>query len=656
MLAVLGGFFLILFGRFFFLQVIRGDYFYHSMIENRRQIRYFLGERGRILDRNGTVLAKNRQSRDIAVVMARILVYEGGSWRRDMQLFKRLVYNLSRLLKTDQRVIWEKLDEIHRKITRKPFVFKGETIHDAIVLFRDVDHNIASEIEINRYRAAGDPESVHMIERYPGIEITTRKLRLYPEGRDVCHIIGYTGKISEEEEELFYRKEVHETDRIGKCGIERYYEEKLHGLVGTMMVDKFIENKEIQYEPIKVEVPETGEKLTLTVDTRLQKIVSQVFRDYEKTFEGVLRGACVILDPQNGEVLAMVSYPQYETNLFIPSISEREFNALLRHPGKPLLNRCIRGYPPGSTFKPILAIASIAEGIDIGKVTCVGEISLGRARFKCWKWKTGGHGDMDLRGSIRESCNVYFYRLGKELGIDTIHEYADMFGFGKTTGIDFEYEAAGINPSKEWKRTNGYGGWVPGDTLNTSIGQGFMNASPLQVALATAMIATGGKYIRPHLLKGRYEGHPKERERIMGTGFSLVREAMHEVTMDERGTAYGSFSMLSGLGVDSAGKTGSAEVGDEEEKTHSWYCGFCPYHDPGLAYSLIIENGGHGSEAAVPMMASILRLVYQHGELMRDLGIKPNLTREPAEEIPFENGTDVPEPEDNTEPAPVIID
>lgn len=661
LLIGLGGLFLILIGRFFFLQVVRGDYFYRSVIENRRQIQYFLGERGRILDRNGKVLAKNRQSRDIAVVMARLMKYRAGSYRRNMKLFRRLVRNLSILLNIDRKTIWNRLDEIHRKITRKPFVFRGETIHDAIVLFEDVGREIASEIELNRFRAAGSGMSVRMIDRYPGVEIISRKLRIYPFGRDACHIIGYTGKISPEEEELFYRKEVHETDRIGKCGIERYYEERLHGLVGQKMVDKYIENKEIHYDEIKVDVPEKGETLTLTIDIRLQQIVSRVFRECETSFPEGLKAACVMLNPRNGEVLAMVSFPQYDLNLFIPSILQKEFDTLLEHPGKPLLNRCIRGYPPGSTFKPIVAVASLGEAVDIGTVTCMGSLSLGsgrsRAVFRCWK--TYGHGEVELRAAIRESCNVYFYKLGMALGIKGIHKYADMFGFGHKTGIGLEQEMSGINPSKEWKRSKGYGGWVPGDTLNASIGQGFVSATPLQVALATAMISTGGVYIRPHLLKGRYEHLFREKDRAVDVYIAPVRKAMHEVTTDEGGTAYSSFRMLEGLGVDSAGKTGSAEVGGNR-RTHSWYCGFCPYNDPVLAYSVIIENGGHGSEAAVPVMASILRNVYQDEGLRKGLGINPSFNRQPAEDneetVHLEHDADNADETDDSEPVEIIIE
>ncbi len=650
LLLALAFFFFILVSRFFYLQLLQGDDYLKAVMENRIQIQYFKSERGRILDRNGVVLAKNRQTKDIAVVMSRILDRVSGQYRFNKESH-RMVKNLADVMGIHESEIWDKLEIVFAKITRKPFVFKGETIHDAITIFIDIPENIVREIEVNRYRNVTENDTVILEDRFPGIEISTTQVRIYPFGSETCHIVGYTGKMSPSEQDLFSRHDIHEIDRVGKCGIERYYEEKLHGLFGKRMVEKIIEDKKIKYRPIKVEDPEPGLTLQLTLDIRLQKYVIEGFRDFEKRAGHPVKGACVILNPQNGEVLAMVSYPLFDLNSFMPSISSAEFRKIITDPGKPLINRCLRGYPPGSTWKPMVSIAAEVEHVSIPNVVCMGSITVGSGRssmrFRCWK--SMGHGEMDKIGALRESCNVYFYELGRTIGPEVIHKYADFFDFGRQTGIDLmrtpEYEYPGINPSPEWKRSTGRGGWSIGDTLNTSIGQGFVSASPLQIASYTGVIGTEGKKARPHLLRNKYDALVIEDRQILSPSvFYNTRRGMHQVTMDVRGTAYKSFRSIQALGIDSAGKTGSAEVGGNR-RTHSWYCGFAPFYEPVLSYAIVVENAGHGSDAAVPIMADILGKASRNEKLRKDLGLIKKMYFVPEEKLPGINPDYIDKPE-----------
>ncbi|MFH1709383.1 MAG: penicillin-binding protein 2 [Planctomycetota bacterium] len=644
LLLGLGVAFLVLVGRFFYLQIIRGDHYLSVVRENRRQIEHFKSQRGRILDRNGAVLARNRQTRDIAVVMSRITEPAGGQLEYSRPLARRLVRNLNSVLGIGEHLVWARLDEVFRTIARD---YKGATRHDPIVIFPDVGDAVVGAIEFNRFEGRGTVGGTVLEDRFPGVEITTSQVRTYPYGREVCHIVGYTGLMSDEDRMVFHRDDIGPADQVGKAGIERSYEEKLHGLAGQRMVDKFIRDNKIVYEVIKVEMPEPGENCILTLDIRLQRIVLEELDAFQARSSFPVRGACVFVDPRNGEVLAMVSYPVFDLNWFIPRVDPALYGQIVADPSLPLLNRAVCAYPPGSTFKPVVCVAATAEHIAIDNVLCVGSKTIGRSTFRCWR--SYGHGEIDLVGALRESCNVYFYELGRAVGIENIHKYAGLLGFGESTGIDLfrppGRDGAGSNPSREYKRSHNLGPWTLGDTFNTSIGQGLVGASPLQVALMVGLVGTQGRRVVPHLWMGRTAAPELFRDRVLTpAAFEAAREGMYEVIHDAKGTARSAFHALTAMGVDSSGKTGSAEVA-KGRKTHSWYCGYCPSDAPVMGYSMVVENAGHGSEAAVPIMAAIMNRIYKDDKLRFELGLPAPQAPGSRTETDADGETAVPAPD-----------
>ncbi|MBK8570263.1 MAG: penicillin-binding protein 2 [Nitrosomonadales bacterium] len=576
----------ILLARFVYLQVMQQSH-YQTLAENNRiSIVPIAPSRGLILDRNGVILAHNYSAYTLEITLNKVA---------DL---KATIDELAKLIdiQPGDRKRFKRLLADNRKFESLPI------------------RNRLTDDEVARFSAQR--------YRFPGVEIKARLFREYPYHEQISHLVGYIGRINEgeaaqlEEDEMAanYRG----SDYIGKTGIERSYEGELHGKTGFQQVEVDASGREVRV--LSRTPPVSGNNLVLTIDAKLQEIAEQALGNY--------RGALVAIDPSNGEVLAFVSKPGYDPNLFIDGIDEQSWNELNNSPDVPLNNRALRGqYSPGSTIKPFMALAGLhynkrAPGYTISDP---GYFSLPGSRHRYRDWKKEGHGSVDLFKSIVVSCDTYYYGLATELGIDNIYSFFSEFGFGKKTGIDMEGEVSGLMPSQEWKQKRYKQRWYAGDTVSVGIGQGYNLVTPLQLAYATATLANDGVAYRPHLLKEVQISRTSEKRTLATTPESnlnlnsehlaLVKSAMVAVTQPG-GTA-------AKAGADApytfAGKTGTAQVigikqGEkyieskiqERHRDHAWFMAFAPSDQPKIALAVLVENGGHGSSTAAPIARKVL--------------------------------------------------
>lgn len=577
---------LILLARFVYLQVMQQSH-YQTLAENNRiSIVPIAPSRGLILDRNGVILAHNYSAYTLEITLNKVV---------DL---KATIDELAKLIdiQPGDRKRFKRLLADNRKFESLPI------------------RNRLTDDEVARFSAQR--------YRFPGVEIKARLFREYPYHEQISHLVGYIGRINEgeaaqlEEDEMAanYRG----SDYIGKTGIERSYEGELHGKTGFQQVEVDAGGREVRV--LSRTPPISGSNLVLTIDAKLQEVAEQAFGNY--------RGALVAIDPSNGEVLAFVSKPGYDPNLFIDGIDEQSWNELNNSPDVPLNNRALRGqYSPGSTIKPFMALAGLhynkrAPGYTISDP---GYFSLPGSRHRYRDWKKDGHGSVDLFKSIVVSCDTYYYGLATELGIDNIYSFFSEFGFGKKTGIDMEGEVSGLMPSQEWKQKRYKQKWYAGDTVSVGIGQGYNLVTPLQLAYATATLANDGVAYRPHLLKEVQNSRTSEKQALATTlesnlnlnseHLALVKSAMVAVTQPG-GTA-------AKAGADApytfAGKTGTAQVigikqGEkyieskiqERHRDHAWFMAFAPFDQPKIALAVLVENGGHGSSTAAPIARKVL--------------------------------------------------
>ena len=452
--------------------------------------------------------------------------------------------------------------------------------------------------------------------RFPGVEVQARMFRQYPLGEVAAHAIGYIGRISQkdidrlpEEEETNYQGTTH----YGKEGIEKSYERVLHGVTGYEEMEVSASGRAVRTLSTRSTVP--GNNLVLSIDIELQRVVEEAF--------GKRRGALVAMDPATGEILAYVSKPAFDPNLFVDGIDQQNWDELNTSINRPLVNRPIRGaYPPGSTYKPFMALAALELGYRTPQaaISDPGYFLYGNHRFR--DDKVGGHGIVDMYKSIVQSCDTYYYILASEMGVDTMHDFMKQFGFGEQTGIDLPHERKGILPSTEWKR-NAYRNpnqkkWYAGETISLGIGQGYNTFTPLQLAYATAILVNNGSAARPHLVKEIEDGVTHERKPVVTETIRLelkqenievVKRAMAGVVKE--GTAARVFG---GAGYVSGGKTGTAQVIGigknekynaaalaEHKRDHALYTAFAPVDNPKIVIALIVENAGFGASAAAPI-------------------------------------------------------
>jgi penicillin-binding protein 2 len=579
--AILAAFALLL-GRFAWLQVVQREY-YHTLAEaNRISVVPVVPNRGLILDRNGQVLAANYSAYTLEITPSRV---------PDVDRAIDEVSSVVEVSARDRRR-FRKLQEESKNFESLP------------IRTRLTEEEVA-RFAVNRYR-------------FPGFEIKARLFRSYPQGEIASHAIGYIGRINDADVKRIdaagLATNYKGTDHIGKLGIEGAYEKELHGVTGSEQVEIDAGGRAIR--ALSRNEPQSGNNLVITIDLALQRIAEEAFGDY--------KGALVAIDPRNGDILALVSRPGFDPNLFVDGIDPQNWDALNNSPDKPLNNRALRGqYPPGSTIKPFMALAALEYRKRSPQFTISdpGYFSLPGVSHRYRDWKKGGHGIVDMHKAIVVSCDTYFYGLANELGIDAIHSFLARFGFGSRSGVDIDGELAGLDPSQEWKWERFRQKWYAGDTVSVGIGQGYMLATPMQLATAVATIANGGVPVHPHLLKAVEDSKTHELRPFAAAGapsaaivkpenLAIVRDAMADVTRPG-GTAV---QAAAGAPYSIAAKTGTAQVVgmkqgeryDEkrmkrEHWDHALFIAFAPADDPKLAMAILVENGQHGGSTAGPI-------------------------------------------------------
>ena len=572
--------------RFIYLQAVRHNYYQTLAESNRIAIVPIVPNRGLILDRNGLVLARNYSGYTLEINQNRTPHLE------------TTINDLSRLI-----TITNKDRKRFNKLLAESRSFETLMIRNRL-----------SDEEVARFAAQQ--------YRFPGVEIKARLFRDYPFGAKTSHVIGYIGRINETDAALLEQSELaanyRGSDYIGKTGLEQSYESDLHGTTGIEQVEVDAGGRAVRM--LSRTVPVSGNTLILSIDAKLQEIAEQSFGNY--------RGALVAIDPNNGDVLAFVSKPGYDPNPFIDGIDPQSWDELNNSPDHPLNNRALRGqYPPGSTIKPFMALAGLNFGTRKPEQTISdpGVYYLPGSSRQYRDWKAGGHGSVNMFKAIQMSCDIYFYGLATELGIDNIFNFMSRFGFGENTGIDLEGETSGLQPSQEWKTRRYQEIWYPGDTVSVGIGQGYSLVTPMQLAFATATLANRGVAYKPHLVKEvrslrsgesrLIANKPLHDLNINSAQMDLVQRAMVAVTQPG-GTAVYAFL---GTPYKVAGKTGTAQViamkqGEkydekkvaERHRDHAWFIAYAPAENPKIALVVLAENGGHGGSTAAPIARKVL--------------------------------------------------
>ncbi len=575
--------FCILFGKIFFLQIIKGDRYTKLADNNRIRKVVIRAPRGIIKDINGKILARNIPSFELNFIPAYLT--------KNPLALETVAKKISSLSGVDSKELLDKL--------------KSHPITDK------KEYHLIEHLETSTALRLAERS-----EEFIGINVSKVAKREYPYGEIAAHIIGYDGKINREEMEKYPQYLL--IDYIGKSGVEEIYEKYLHGKNGEHRYEVDARGKMIR--DLGTIIPEPGYTLTLNIDIDLQKkIFTEAKQLMEKNKEatGVI---AVAIDPRNGAVRALVNYPSFDNNLFSNGIKAEQYQNLITSPSKPLINKAISGlYPPGSTFKPLVAVAGLEEKVITAQktITCPGVISVGKWKFPDWKT----HGTTNLKKAIAESCDVYFYAVGggwhtvKGLGIKQLQRYSKFFGLGDFLGIDLPGEKQGSVPATTWKFKTFGEKWYIGDTYHSAIGQGYVTATPLQVANIAATIANGGKVFRPRVAKDlinqEKKEHVKIEKNILSKNFAtsyninLVKEAMKETVVSSSGSG----RLLNSLKITSGGKTGTAQFGNED-KTHSWYISFAPYNNTKLAMAVLVEGGGEGHSWSVPLTKEVYKWYF----------------------------------------------
>jgi penicillin-binding protein 2 len=566
---------LILGGRVFYLVVIKGNYYQQIAKNNRIRPIILKAPRGKIYDRFGKVMVNNIPSMD-AIIIPADLPREAGAR-------KNLASAISKILglnEGDVQGIMESLDL--RSLSP--------------VLLRE---NLSQEESLVMAEAS---------DKLPGIKVEKTAIRDYINGPIFSHVLGYEGKIKKEE--LNSNPDYLMTDYIGKEGIEKSYEKYLRGSYGAIQVE--VDSLGNIKKELGTKEPQSGSDLTLSIDAELQnKIYDSLNNILNAT--GTRTAAAVAINPQNGEVLASVSLPSYDNNLFTGGMTSEKYSELINDSDSPLFDRAISGeYPPGSTLKPLIAIAALSERtINEGTtVDCNGGINIGSYHFGDWKIHGGG---VDVKRAIAESCDVFFYSAGggynniEGLGMNRMKKYENLFGLGEKTGIDVPGEADGLIPDEQWKIDKVGEKWYIGDSYHAAIGQGYLTITPLQLTNYISAIANGGTLYKPRIVSQikKIDGKVINRSTEIIRDNFISPDIIKAVKEGMRATiTSGSAQLLNGLPVAVAGKTGTAQFGSEN-KTHAWFVSFAPYDNPQIAMAILVEGGGEGSSSAVPVTKEI---------------------------------------------------
>jgi len=587
------------------LQVVDHELFAEKSQGNRVRIEPVPPIRGLVFDRKGRVIAEN------------LPAYQ-------LELIPEQVEDIDDTLNRLAAINLIEFEDIQRfkDLSRSGPRFKPVTLK-----FRLTEEEIAN-FAIQR-------------PRFPGVDFQPRLVRHYPDGELVAHAVGYVGALSADDLQRLDPASYAGTSHTGKTGVEGSFESDLHGDAGYRHLIANARGRQVPGDSSELldslpvdQVPAPGSNVYLSIDLDLQRIAT-------KALEG-RRGALVALDPRNGEILALVSAPAFDPNLFAVGMSTSQYRELSENPDRPLFNRAVRGaYPPGSTIKPILALAALDTNATslTRKTICHGYFQLPNDDHRYRDWKPQGHGAVDLHDAIAQSCDVYFYGISGELGIDNMHDYLDRFGLGTKTGVDVGGESSGLVPSREWKKNNfrdrDNQRWYHGETVIASIGQGYMLATPLQLAAAAGALATRGERYRPHMVAAVEDPLTGERriaqpERLVDVEISnefyweSVIGAMHDVMQGPRGTAR---AVGFGAPYEMAGKSGTAQVVsiaqdeeyddaelEERQRDHALFISFAPLDEPRIAVALIVENGESGSGVAAPIAKAIMDAYLGYGD------------------------------------------
>lgn len=604
--------FLALFARFFYLQVVQHEYLHTKGEDNRISIVPITPNRGNILDRNGVVLARNYSAYTLEINPGKVADLEA------------TINELAQIIDVQQK-------------DRKRFkrLMEESKAADSLPIRTRLSDEEVARFAANRYR-------------FQGVDIKARLFRQYPYGEVASHLLGYIGRVNDRDLERIERDGLTTnykgTDHIGKTGLEQSYEAELHGTTGYEQVEVDAAGRGVR--TLSRTAPTSGNNLLLTVDIKLQELAEQAFGDR--------RGALVAIEPGTGGILAFVSKPGYDPNLFVDGIDPQSWEALNTSPDRPLINRALSGvYPPGSTFKPYMALAALelAKRTPSQAISDPGYYMFGGHRFR--DDKVGGHGMVDMYKSIVVSCDTYYYTLANDLGIDNISNFMGQLGFGRRTGIDLEGESEGVLPSQAWKkkrfRRPEQQKWYAGETISIGIGQGYNSYTPLQMAQVMATLANNGMVYRPRLVnyiesnktaERRYiEPQPQRTLPLKSQHVEVIRQAL--IGVNKEGTGARAFA---GAGYTSAGKTGTAQVVAmkqnekyvesktiERLRDHALFIAFAPADNPRIALAVIVENAGFGARAAAPIARQVIDYFL--------LGKRPPAIEKPA--VQTDDGEDV---------------
>jgi penicillin-binding protein 2 len=560
--------------RLWFLQIVKGDYYYEQAESNRIRPVKIRPPRGVIYDRNGKPMVENVLTFDISLVP------------EDAQDLDETIMRLAPVVKMKPDAIRALLNDAAPIRTKyEPVKIKEEAPWDEVAV-----------VEAHQ-------------DDLPGVIVEPEHRRHYPYGGLASHQFGYIGKVSRQQRK---QEQADLGLLVGQGGLEKTFEKLLRGAPGRRMIQVNAAGRKVK--DLGIEEPTHGIDLYLTIDLDAQRAAEEALGDRA--------GAVVAMDPNNGEILALVSHPTYDPNLFPRGIAPKDWVRLSNDPSHPLYNRAIQSvYPPGSTFKVVVSLAGLEAGIikPNDKVTCKGYIMSGKRPFRCWK--RGGHGTLSFHRGLVESCDVYFYTMGDRIGFDRIAKVARDLGLGEVTGIPLADEKKGLVPTPAWKQEKVHDIWRPADNYMNSIGQGYMLVSPIQNCQIMSMIANGGTFYQPQILKksrdresGEVKLYPpvKKRRFVFDPGvLEKVRKALVGVTTEPGGTAHGAATPLGIV----AGKTGTAQVIAQKvpgmkltEKTedHAWFIAYAPADDPKIAVSVLVEHGGHGGAAAAPVARKVI--------------------------------------------------
>jgi len=582
------------------LQIVDHQHFTTLSRENRVKVVPLPPTRGLIYDRNGVLLARNRPAYSLEITPEQV---------EDLD---RTVADLAQVIAIDEEDL-ERFWQLKKRKRR----------FDSVPIRVNLSQDETAQFAVHRHR-------------FPGVDIKAQLLRHYPHDIKTNHVLGYVGRVSQRDVEQIDGSNYSGTSHIGKNGVEKTYESALHGVVGLEQIEVNAAGRRVR--TLAQTPPEPGVDAHLHLDIGLQEVALRALAGNN--------GAIVAINPKDGGVLAFVSQPGFNPNLFVEGISTKDYKALQADENRPLYNRALRGqYPPGSTVKPFIGLA----GLELGQISydsstyCPGFFRLPGNTHRYRDWKKVGHGPMVLDSAIVQSCDVFFYRLSYELGVDRLHGYLSQFGFGGRTGIDLTGESTGLLPSRDWKRRARRQPWYPGETLIMGIGQGYFLTTPLQLAAATAAIANRGVFFTPRVvdyLRSRDTGEltpipPNARQVSIAReqNWTDVRDGMRHVVEHPRGTA----KRIRSEHFSIAGKTGTAQVftvaQDEEYdeeglakklRDHALFVAYAPAEDPQIAVAVVVENGGHGGAVAAPIARQIMDAYL----------LPPNVPDQPAPDRP----------------------